>query len=157
MQVKCCFSEGLIWCSPPLILKDFSSLSAQKQHTQSILIEIKLLPKTYPILSQSRTVYTLFADQWSKLLLSHSSDWLFCTHSSWTFPEKQFYISFFSPAYWLVRQHSWRTNKIVFSWWSTYCFLLMLTWEHEEISLKFFSNTTDLVSGLMRLTSNLPT
>lgn len=31
------------------------------------------------------------------------------------------------------------------------------TWEQEEISLKFFSSTTDFVSGLMRLISNRPT
>lgn len=32
-------------------------------------MEIKLLPKLYPMLSQSRTVHTLFSDQWSKLPL----------------------------------------------------------------------------------------
>lgn len=32
-------------------------------------MEIKLLPKSYPMLSQSRIVYTLFSDQWSKLPL----------------------------------------------------------------------------------------
>lgn len=32
-------------------------------------MEIKLLPKSYPMLSQSRIVYNLFSDQWSKLPL----------------------------------------------------------------------------------------
>lgn len=31
------------------------------------------------------------------------------------------------------------------------------TWQQEEISLKFFSKTTDLLSGLMRFTSKRPT
>lgn len=56
------------------------------------------------------------------------------------------------PSYFIVNFET-RLNWSLHIWWYT----LIHTWEQEEISLKFFSSTTDLVSGLIRLISNRPT
>lgn len=64
--------------SPPFTPEVFRS-AIQRQHFQGILNGDQATSKLNPMLSQSRTVYTLLSDQWSKLPLLHLTLIILCS------------------------------------------------------------------------------